>query len=111
MMRILSSFGILKKYGLTQVVHPIIGRSSDIRKKWDTQIQFVFVDGCHYYEFVKDDALWREFLVEGGIIAFHDYGGNGWPGVKQAVDEEMDPDDRFVFLKQVRNLRAFKRIK
>ena len=95
----------IEKYGLAKIVHPIIGRSSDIRKKWDTQIQ------CHYYEFVKDDALWREFLVEGGIIAFHDYGGNGWPGVKQAVDEEMDSDDRFIFFKQVRNLKAFKRIK
>lgn len=100
----------IEKHGLAQTVHPIIGRSSDIRKKWDAPLQFIFVDGCHYYEFVKNDALWKEFLVKDGIIAFHDYGGNGWPGVKKAVDEMMDPDTRFQFFKQVRHLRAFKRI-
>lgn len=100
----------IKKNGLEMIVNPIISRSSDIRKKWDAPIRFIFIDGCHYYQFVKDDSFWKKFLIKDGIIAFHDYDANAWPGVKKAVDEIMDPDKKFKFFKRIRNLKAFKRI-
>jgi len=53
---------------------------------------WVFIDACHLYEFVKQDIeLWRMLVRVGGIICGHDYNGmgdkrKGW-GVKRAVDE------------------------
>jgi cephalosporin hydroxylase len=37
------------------------------------KIDFLFIDGNHEYEFVKQDYyLYRDFVRSGGIIAFHD---------------------------------------
>ena len=53
---------------------------------------FVFIDACHMYEFVRDDiAAWIPLVKQNGIICGHDYDGVGdkrcgW-GVKRAVDE------------------------
>ena len=47
-------------------------------------LDFIFIDGSHTYEDVKQDIhLWYPKLKYGKIIAGHDYYG----GVKQAVDE------------------------
>lgn len=59
---------------------------------------FVFIDGDHSYESVKQDITnWLPFLERGGIISGHDYychpGEYYFPGVKQAVDE-LFPDVR-----------------
>lgn len=48
---------------------------------------FVFIDGNHSYEAVRDDIQsWLPFLREGGIMAGHDYALD-LPGVMKAVDE------------------------
>lgn len=58
----------------------------------DGQLDFVYLDGQHHYEAVRDDiaALWPRVRA-GGILAGHDYldgerGGSRY-GVKGAVDE------------------------
>jgi methyltransferase family protein len=60
--------------------------------KWiaDGSLDFVFLDGNHQYESVKQDiADWAPKVRKGGVISGHDYyefrSGNG--GVVQAVDE------------------------
>lgn len=64
----------------------------------------VFIDGDHSYEGCKGDIeAWLPHIVEGGIIAVHDYlkgdllpDPNGphpmnWPGVDRAVQEILIP--------------------
>ena len=95
---------------LKDTIIPLVGASGSFRPGWMMSLRFIFVDGCHYYDFVKDDAKWREFLVIGGIIAFHDYRNKRWKGVRVAIDEEMNADNRFEEVDIVQSIKAFKRI-
>lgn len=53
----------------------------------DQSLDGVFIDAAHEYESVSADIMaWRPKVRSGGILAGHDY-GNGWPGVRQAVQE------------------------
>lgn len=55
-------------------VMQIIGRSSEIVKTWNLPIDFLFIDGKHSYDEVKQDINdWGKFVVKGGYIVFHDY--------------------------------------
>lgn len=63
----------------------------------DGYFDFVYVDGNHHYEFVRDDLReWSKKVRSGGIVAGHDYmrystrAGRAccW-GVKRAVNEYM----------------------
>ena len=56
----------------------------------DGSLDWIYVDGNHFYEFVKLDlAVWGPKIRSGGFMAGDDYGSGGWwkGGVKQAVDE------------------------
>lgn len=79
----------------------------------------VFIDGDHSYEGCKGDIeAWLPHIVDGGIIAVHDYNKqnilpnpNGphpreWPGVNSAVDELLIPN--FEMILHVDSLIAFK---
>jgi predicted O-methyltransferase YrrM len=63
-------------------------KSSEAVNQKDIQLRgvdFVFIDGNHDYEYVKQDIdLWFHRLNDGGIMCGHDYGK--W-GVEKAVDE------------------------
>ena len=71
-------------------------RSSDAAELIeDNSLDFVFIDGNHLYEYVKEDILlWAPKVKWGGIISGHDYtsdpddvGKQWFHGVKKAVDE------------------------
>jgi predicted O-methyltransferase YrrM len=48
----------------------------------------VFVDGSHERErTIRTFEVWRDALVPGGAIAFHDYGNAAYPGVTAAIEE------------------------
>jgi hypothetical protein len=52
------------------------------------RIAFVFLDGSHTYEDVRDDiTAWWPRVEKGGLLAGHDYGHRRHTGVKKAVDE------------------------
>lgn len=56
----------------------------------DEVLDFVYIDGNHRYEFVRQDLeLALRKVKSGGIIAGDDYTSGGWwqGGVKKAVDE------------------------
>lgn len=56
----------------------------------DGSIDFVFIDGAHDYETVKQDINdWAPKVRSGGIVSGHDYYLGKWGkiGVPQAVDE------------------------
>jgi len=56
------------------IVIPIINTSENARKIFDNKkIGLLFIDGNHNYNFVKQDfMLWRNLIINGGIIVFHD---------------------------------------
>ena len=55
------------------------------------EIDLLFVDGDHEYESVKRDLeLFGENIKQGGFLTAHDYGNDGLPGVKKAIDEYID---------------------
>lgn len=52
------------------------------------QIDLLFIDGDHHYAPVRADYLkFSPFVRPGGVLVFHDYVNDRWPGVRQAVDE------------------------
>lgn len=57
-------------------------------------LDFVYIDGNHQYEFVKQDLeLWSRRVRSGGIIAGHDYYSFLNNGVIRAVDEHVATHD------------------
>jgi hypothetical protein len=54
----------------------------------DNSLSFVYVDGNHYYEYVKNDLndFWSK-LAPGGVMAGHDFTDAYDKGVKRAVNE------------------------
>ena len=56
----------------------------------DAHLDWVYIDGNHLYEYVKQDLeLSLRKTKVGGLITVDDYGEGGWwaGGVKKAVDE------------------------
>lgn len=70
------------------------GYSSSVAEEFaDSYFDWVYVDGNHLYEFVKQDLeLYYPKVKTGGYIAGDDYGGKGWwdNGVQKAVDEFVE---------------------
>ena len=51
-------------------------------------VDMVFIDGSHERErTIATFELWRQSLARGGVIAFHDYGNDAYPGVGEAITE------------------------
>jgi predicted O-methyltransferase YrrM len=68
-------------------IRQVLGDSAGIDWKiLNPPFDLIFIDGCHYYEYVKKDtenALRN--LRRGGVIVWHDYGE--FKDVSRAVDE------------------------
>lgn len=66
---------------------PLVMTSREASEQFeDMSMDFVFIDGDHSYEGVKEDiGLWLPKVKTGGYLCGHDYDSR--PGVKQAVDE------------------------
>ncbi len=66
----------------------VVGDSADVDLPTE-RLAFAFVDGNHDPDHVRSDfeRVW-ERLSPGGIVAFHDYGGD-LPGVTQALHESI----------------------
>ena len=78
---------LLKKF--RDKVHLIKGNSNKIMKKIDmSKIDYVFLDGGHEYETVKNDLNnCIEVLNHSGTILCDDYDLSYAPGVKKAINE------------------------
>ena len=78
---------LLKKF--KENVHLIKGNSNKILKKIDmTKIDYVFLDGGHDYDTVKNDLECCSLVLEkNGTILCDDYNLGNAPGVKKAIDE------------------------
>ena len=67
----------------------IKGNSNIILKKIDmSKIDYVFLDGGHDYQTVKNDLdSCREVIINGGTVLCDDYDLSYAPGIKKAIDE------------------------
>ena len=73
-------------------IHLIKGNSNNLLKKIDmSKIDYVFLDGGHAYQTVKNDLNYSLPVLEnGGTILCDDYNLSYAPGVKQAIDEYVE---------------------
>ena len=78
---------LLKKF--EKNIHLIQGNSNKVLKKIDMRkIDFVFLDGGHEYNTVKNDLdNCIEVIEKGGTVLCDDYNLGSAPGVKKAIDE------------------------
>ena len=78
---------LLKKF--KNNVHLIIGNSNQVLKKIDmSKIDYVFLDGGHDYDTVKNDLNnCIEVINNNGTVLCDDYNLSYAPGVKKAIDE------------------------
>ena len=78
---------LLKKF--EKNVHLIVGNSNKVLKKIDmSKIDYVFLDGGHDYETVKNDLNnCIEVINKSGTILCDDYNLSYAPGVRKAIDE------------------------
>ena len=67
----------------------IKGNSNIILKKIDmSKIDYVFLDGGHDYQTVKNDLdSCRDVIINGGTVLCDDYDLSYAPGIKKAIDE------------------------
>ena len=81
---------LLKKF--KENIHLIKGNSNTILKKIDmSKIDYVFLDGGHDYETVKNDLnCCSEVVDNNGTILCDDYNLSYAPGVKKAIDEFVE---------------------
>jgi hypothetical protein len=84
---------LLKKF--KKNVHLIKGNSNNLLKKIEmSKIDYVFLDGGHAYETVKNDLIYSKPVLENnGTILCDDYNLSYAPGVKQAIDEFIESND------------------
>ncbi len=76
----------IKTANVDDIIFPIIKTSEQAVKNFNEPVEFIFIDGDHKYESVKlDFDLWFPKVINGGIMAFHDSVGNGFPGPKKVV--------------------------
>ena len=79
----------MRDHILSGKVLPVRKLSTDFKLD-NEKADFVFIDGDHRYEVVKQDIEnGLSMLAPGGILSGHDYHHEAWPGVAQAVDEKF----------------------
>ena len=78
---------LLKRF--KENVQLIKGNSNNLLKNIDmSKIDYVFLDGGHAYETVKNDLFYSyPVLINGGTILCDDYDLSYAPGIKKAIDE------------------------
>ena len=75
------------KLGNTDAGRFVKKYSDDAIADLPDNLDFVYIDGNHEYEYVKNDlSNYYPVVKKGGILAGHDY-TKSWPGVVEAVNE------------------------
>jgi hypothetical protein len=77
-------------------------------KLFNLKLNGIFVDGLHTYEGVKKDVEWAKYLVDDGVIAFHD---TNQEGVAEALAEFILDNPNYKFWKQEGSLKIYVKTK
>jgi len=104
-----STFGTFRdnlvKMGLWDHVIPMQMSSREAASGWTRPIRLLFIDGDHSYENSRADfEAFRDFVIPGGIVCFHDI--NGWEGVTPFFQELMASGSGYELLFRARLLAA-----
>lgn len=99
----------VQQSGMADYIIPIFKKSAEAGAECQSPVRLLFIDGCHEYAAVKEDILlWKEKLIDGGIIAMHDYVAERSPyfisGVKKAVEECILNSPEFIAEGQIDSL-------
>merc|ERR1712151_716005 len=81
------ALSVMEPYG--QRAHLLPMSSEEAVKEIHTEVDVIFVDGCHLYDCVRQDFdLWLPKLRRGAetLVSGHDFSPQ-WPGVVRAVHE------------------------
>jgi len=99
---VLRKFQVLIDSGKVEVNR---GTSEEVAQNFpDEYFDWVYIDGNHFYEYVKQDMeLYLKKVKVGGYLTGDDYTEEGWwkGGVKKAVDEMIETQN--VKLVEIRN--------
>lgn len=60
---------------------------SSLYDEWRGRVGMLFIDGEHTFDGVARDAEFIHLVPRGGIVAFHDYDHEHYPGVAGVIDE------------------------
>ncbi len=92
--------------------------SFNLSSSWKHPFDFIFIDGDHTYNAVKQDfEEWLPLLTSGGYVGFHDSAPitvdgkvvfEGWPGCVQLVNE-LRSDSRLKFIEGGDSLTVFQK--
>ena len=76
----------LARAGVAEAVEPVVAPSHEAAAVFTRTAGFVFVDGNHLEDAVREDlADWLPKLARGGTIALHDVLNERWAGPRRAV--------------------------
>ena len=99
----------IARAGVSEYVTAIVKRSTDAVRNWNSAVRLLWIDGDHSYEAVRDDfVFWHPYVVDGGIIAFHDT--FAWEGPKRVVEEFVFPSGQFLPVGIVDSITAFQKV-
>lgn len=83
----------IDRNGITDMVEPIREYSQNVGKEWDKPVELLWIDGAHEYEYVLQDLeIWEQFLIDGGVIAFHD---STMPGPWKVLEDHLYKGNKF----------------
>jgi len=101
----------IKKTNVEDIIVPVVKTSEDAARDWDEKpIELLWIDGSHEYEMVKlDFDLWFPYLIEGGIIAFHDT--IRWSGPKRVAKENIYISHNFDNVRFISSLTYARKVK
>ena len=89
----------------------VVGTSNSFFSFSGELFSVILIDGDHSYSSTLEDFRHtHESVFINGLICFHDYGNDEWPGVKSVCDY-VDENPYYEFVEQVETLRIYRRIK
>ena len=98
----------IRNAGVENHVVPVIMGSVEAIQNWNEPIRLLWIDGNHDYEAVKNDfLLWEPYVIDGGVIAFHDT--YAWEGPRRVVAQYLLNSNRFTILGFIDTITAVKK--
>ncbi len=100
----------IKAVGVDDYVNTIVASSEEAAKDWTKPIRLLFIDGDHSYEAShKDFELWSPFVIQGGLVLFHDI--DEWDGVTKFYRELAEHSTEYTHLFQVASVGVLQKTK
>jgi hypothetical protein len=85
--------------------------SRELGPTWSQPIIFLWIDGSHDYDDVRQDIdNFTPHVVSQGLIAFDDSAGGTFPDVERAVEEWERGSNAYKRIATLRNISVFRRV-